>query len=173
MKRNIALMPTDLYKFFAVPPRISPFSFEDGITEGLRTQLMCSSSQGDQPFNITWLKDHRIIFAPNRKTKQQKSGDVDGDFSSWKTNDLYYVDSTIQINEYAPFSSILSIENLTSNHNGNYTCRISNTGGVVDHTAVLVVAGSYTTYLYFTRTHYTIKKSFKSSHLKFECLHNK
>lgn len=71
---------------------------------------------------------------------------ADGDYGTWKANDKssqYYVDNTIHINEYAPFSSILSIENLTANHNGNYTCRISNLGGTVDHTAILSVAGSY------------------------------
>lgn len=76
---------------------------------------------------------------------------LDVDFGPWNgiagaSNDpsqQFYVDNTIHINEYAPFSSILSIENLTSHHNGNYTCRISNHGGTVDHTAVLSVAGLY------------------------------
>lgn len=101
---------------FTVPPRISPFNFEDDITEGMRTQLMCSSSQGDQPFNITWLKDQQSLDAS--------------------------IDRTININEYAPFSSILTIHNLTSGHNGNYTCQISNRGGAVQYTALLSVAGA-------------------------------
>lgn len=99
----------------SVPPRISPFTFEDDIHEGMRTQLMCSSSQGDQPFNITWLLDRQTII-------QQEN--------------------TININEYAPFSSILTIHNVTSRHNGNYTCEITNIAGTVDFTAVLSVAGS-------------------------------
>lgn len=102
-----------------VPPRIAPFRFEDDITEGMRTQLMCASSQGDQPFNITWLKDDRPL-------------------------QLVPSDS-ITISEYAPFSSILTIHNLTSGHNGNYTCRVANRGGQVDHTASLSVAGKYPT----------------------------
>lgn len=137
-----------------VPPRISPFNFEKDITEGLRTQLMCSSSQGDQPFNITWLKDHRIIYTRNSNKPIDSGGNMPGldvDFGPWNgiagaSNDpsqQFYVDNTIHINEYAPFSSILSIQNLTSHHNGNYTCRISNHGGTVDHTAVLSVAGLY------------------------------
>lgn len=142
---------------FLVPPRISPFNFEKDITEGLRTQLMCSSSQGDQPFNITWLKDQRIIYTRN-SNKQHIDGLAGGDseFNMWKANDpssQYYIDHTIHINEYAAFSSILSIENLTSNHNGNYTCRISNQGGTVDHTTVLSVAGSYTHALFKQHSH--------------------
>lgn len=140
-----------------MPPRISPFNFEKDITEGLRTQLMCSSSLGDQPFNITWLKDQRIISTRN-SNKPIDGGNIpsgsDNDFGMWKSstaNDQsqYYIDNTIHINEYAPFSSILSIENLTSHHNGNYTCRISNLGGTVDHTAVLSVAGLYNKIVFF------------------------
>lgn len=134
-----------------VPPRISPFSFEKDITEGLRTQLMCSSSLGDQPFNITWLKDQRTIYTRN-SNKLIDAGSIPGSdsaFDMWKSSapsehsQQYFVDNTIHINEYAPFSSILSIENLTSHHNGNYTCRISNQGGTVDHSAILSVAGLY------------------------------
>lgn len=109
---------------------------------------MCSSSQGDQPFNITWLKDQRIIYT-RRQKQQNDEMHLDNDLAVLR-NELpstYYIDNTIQINEYAPFSSILSIENLTSHHNGNYTCRISNQGGVVDHTAILSVAGSYIHFL--------------------------
>lgn len=114
---------------------------------------MCSSSQGDQPFNITWLKDQRTIYTrnSNKKPIDGMPSPLDTDYGMWKgmhhehsAQPQYYIDNTIHINEYAPFSSILSIENLTSNHNGNYTCRISNQGGTVDHTAVLSVAGSYT-----------------------------
>lgn len=120
-----------------VPPRISPFNFDRDITEGMHTRLMCSSSQGDQPFNITWLKDQRIIV-----TRDKQPTDAAPDI--WRASDqsMYYVDNTIRINDNIPFTSILQFENLTSTHNGNYTCRISNHGGTADHTAILSVAGS-------------------------------
>lgn len=82
----------------------------------MRTQLMCSSSQGDQPFNITWLKDNNQI----------------------NSNSI-----NININEYSQFSSILTIHNVSSQHNGNYTCQIRNRAGIVDYMAVLSVAGLY------------------------------
>lgn len=107
---------------------------------------MCSSSQGDQPFNITWLKDQRVIFTRNSNKQQIDSMPAPENYGTWRVHDQssqYYVDNTIHINEYAPFSSILSIENLTSSHNGNYTCCITNQGGTVDHTAILSVAGLY------------------------------
>lgn len=102
----------------AVPPRISPFSFENDITEGMRTQLMCTSSQGDQPLNITWWKDDRQLSHPLEDQ------------------------SSIEINDYAVFSSILTIHNVTSAHNGNYTCQITNRAGIVGYTALLSVSGS-------------------------------
>lgn len=150
-----------------VPPRIAPFNFESDITEGMRTHIMCSSSTGDHPFNITWLKNHQIIYnsnlnsphgagARNQKPSSSSTGDEDkiGGMHSRKRENSYSVDSTINISDYPPYSSILTIENLTSNDNGNYTCQISNHGGIVEHTAVLSVAGLYIFHsCCFSRTH--------------------
>uniref|UniRef100_A0A1I8PJY9 Down syndrome cell adhesion molecule-like protein Dscam2 n=1 Tax=Stomoxys calcitrans TaxID=35570 RepID=A0A1I8PJY9_STOCA len=121
-----------------VPPRISPFSFEDEITEGMRTQLMCSSSQGDQPFNITWLKDGSSIkggMNDDAVDGKRQNDHNPGDGSAPKAPD-----PSLTINEYAPFSSILSIHNVTSRHNGNYTCRVTNRAGSVEYTALLSVS---------------------------------
>ncbi|KOX73570.1 Down syndrome cell adhesion molecule-like protein Dscam2 [Melipona quadrifasciata] len=95
-----------------VPPRISPFYFENGVTEGMRTQLMCTTSQGDQPFNITWLMDDKPIQTGNN----------------------------IQISDYPPFSSILTINNVSAKHSGNYTCQISNVAGLAEYSTSLSVA---------------------------------
>lgn len=84
----------------------------------MRTQLMCTSSQGDQPLNITWSKD-------DRQLSQQLED---------KT--------TIEINDYTVFSSILTIHNVTSAHNGNYTCQVTNRAGTVGYMAPLSVSGS-------------------------------
>ncbi|CAD6997276.1 unnamed protein product [Ceratitis capitata] len=136
-----------------VPPRISPFNFEEEITEGMRTQLMCSSSQGDQPFNITWLKDNVPIVSnvahklPVANLPNDLNGGIGGNghigggggsAGGGKSNSP--TDSSLTINEYTPFSSIISIHNVTSRHNGNYTCRVSNRAGSVEYTAVLSVS---------------------------------
>lgn len=107
----------------------------------MRTQLMCSSSQGDQPFNITWLKDDVPIQTGNNPSnlddenfqREMNSGTGNSHFKS--------PDPSLTINEYAPFSSILSIHNVTSRHNGNYTCRVTNRAGSVEYTAMLSVSG--------------------------------
>lgn len=115
--------------FWAVPPRITPFSFGDDIQEGMRVQVMCTSSQGDQPFNISWYRDGKRLTSHQ---PQQKLNTVDE-----------MGDKTIEINEIQSFSSILTIHNITSHHNGKYTCQISNAAGSVELSNVLSVAGNY------------------------------
>lgn len=103
---------------------------------------MCTSTQGDQPFNITWYRDGK----PLRIGEQI----VDSSASSFATfnsvvHRQQFDERTIEINTIQALSSILTIHNITSQHNGNYTCQISNTAGSVDFTAVLSVSGKYNT----------------------------
>lgn len=116
-----------------VPPRITPFNFGDDIQEGMRVQTMCTSAQGDQPFNITWFRDSRAL----------KSGEQTDSTSPYVASNQrnHFDERTIEINTIQSFSSILTIHNITSQHNGNYTCQISNPAGVVDYTVALSVSG--------------------------------
>lgn len=97
---------------------------------------MCTSTQGDQPFNITWYRDSKAL----------KSGEQTDSTSSFASNQHrhHFDERTIEINTLQSFSSILTIHNITSQHNGNYTCQISNPAGVVDYTVALSVSGKYT-----------------------------
>jgi Immunoglobulin domain len=108
----------------------------------MRVQVMCTSTQGDQPFNITWYRDGKAL-----KTGEQmdtlSSKPVYGNSNYPPRKNLQIFDEkTIEINTIQSFSSILTIHNITSQHNGNYTCLILNPGGVVDYTAVLSVSGN-------------------------------
>jgi len=119
---------------FIVPPRISPFYFGNGVMEGMRTQLMCTTSQGDQPFNITWLMDEKPI--------QVRPSDGGTSVSSVQTAAATVETSNgIQISDYPPFSSILTINSVSASHSGNYTCQISNVAGLAEHSTSLSVAG--------------------------------
>ncbi|XP_036147341.1 Down syndrome cell adhesion molecule-like protein Dscam2 isoform X4 [Monomorium pharaonis] len=120
-----------------VPPRISPFYFGDGVMEGQRTQLMCTTSQGDQPFNITWLMDEKPI--------QVRPSDGGTSVSSVQTAAAaaaatVETSNGIQISDYPPFSSILTINSVSASHSGNYTCQISNVAGLAEHSTSLSVA---------------------------------
>lgn len=108
----------------------------------MRVQVMCTSAQGDQPFNITWYRDGKAL-----KTGEQmdtiSSKPMYGNSNYPPRQQLQILDEkTIEINTIQSFSSILTIHNITSQHNGNYTCLISNPGGVVEYTAVLSVSGN-------------------------------
>lgn len=93
---------------------------------------MCTSTQGDQPFNITWYRDSKAL----------RSGEQTDSTSSSSSHQRHHFDErTIEINAIQTFSSVLTIHNISSQHNGNYTCQISNPAGVVDYTVALSVSG--------------------------------
>ncbi|EEB16564.1 down syndrome cell adhesion molecule, putative [Pediculus humanus corporis] len=94
-----------------VPPIIEPFSFQDGLSEGMRTRTVCGVSQGDPPLTITWLKDGGSL-PPHLG-------------ANYTTLDAY--------------SSLLSIPSLTSLHSGDYTCVASNPVAELRYTAKLLV----------------------------------
>ncbi|XP_076760113.1 cell adhesion molecule Dscam2 isoform X3 [Xylocopa sonorina] len=122
-----------------VPPRISPFYFENGVTEGMRTQLMCTTSQGDQPFNITWLMDDKPIqVRPGDGSSPSASSSSSS--SAGSTAAVVETGNNIQISDYPPFSSILTINNVSARHSGNYTCQISNVAGLAEYSTSLSVA---------------------------------
>lgn len=126
---------------YLVPPRISPFAFEDEITEGMRTQIMCSSSQGDQPFNITWHRNNVLILSNTPIANSNTAVIKYLTTTSKQSEEFLPPDPSLTINQYTPFSSILSIHNVSSSHNGNYTCRVGNHAGTVEFTAPLSVSG--------------------------------
>jgi len=112
---------------------------------------MCTTSQGDQPFNITWLMDEKPI--------QVRPSDGGTSVSSVQTvaaaaaaaaaavaavaaaAATVQTSNGIQISDYPPFSSILTINSVSASHSGNYTCQISNVAGLAEHSTSLSVAG--------------------------------
>ncbi|EAT34335.1 AAEL013409-PA [Aedes aegypti] len=94
-----------------VPPNIEPFSFQDGLAEGMRTRTVCGVSKGDQPMSFKWLKD----------------GDP---LSSMLGANVSTLDQ---------YSSLLNIPSLSAAHSGDYTCVASNPAAEVKFTASLQV----------------------------------
>ncbi|KAF4517521.1 hypothetical protein B566_EDAN006523 [Ephemera danica] len=96
-----------------VPPSIEPFSFQDGLTEGMRTRTVCGVSRGDPPITISWLKDG-VPITPNS-----------------------YVNVTV----IDSFTRLLSIAGLLAQHSGEYTCVATNEAAKVQVSATLKVKG--------------------------------
>ena len=100
--------------YISVPPKISPFTADRDLHLGERTTLTCSVTRGDLPLSISWLKDGRSMGPSERVT----------------------------ITNMEQFSSILMIESLSPDHNGNYSCVARNLAAEVSHTQRLVVHGN-------------------------------
>ena len=84
-----------------------------GYSIGQRVLIPCVVISGDYPIYFTWQKDGRPIAAN--------------------------LSVTIDNNE---FSSLLRIANLSSVHNGNYTCIAHNEAAAVEHQSQLIVKGT-------------------------------
>ncbi|KAL1457022.1 hypothetical protein WDU94_001699 [Cyamophila willieti] len=80
------------------------------LMEGVRTQVSCVVQSGDLPLSLQWYRNGLAISQP---------------------------DIFIKSDQYA---SILSIERVTRNHAGNYTCVATNAAKSTQATAQLVVA---------------------------------
>ena len=82
----------------------------------MRTRVYCTINQGDQPLDIKWLKNGKLIESSNQ-------------FASVRAIDQ--------------FSVALVIENLSALHNGNYSCEVTNDAAIVSHTAELLVNSKF------------------------------
>ena len=98
-----------------VPPRIEHFSFREGLSEGMRTRVVCGIYQGDQPLILTWLREGSPLHLSGLPSIQVKAIDQ--------------------------FSSVLIIGPLSAEHAGRYTCRANNAAGSVEASADLSING--------------------------------
>uniref|UniRef100_T1JAL8 Down syndrome cell adhesion molecule-like protein Dscam2 n=1 Tax=Strigamia maritima TaxID=126957 RepID=T1JAL8_STRMM len=102
----------DVEVVVVVPPMIAPFSFQgEQFVEGMRTRATCYVSKGDLPITISWLKDEHPM----------------------------PTSMGIGIRVIDEYSSILTIDNVTHVHSGNFTCVARNSVAVANVTAKLIV----------------------------------
>ena len=78
-------------------------------------QLNCIVATGDTPLHITW-----SFHGKDSSTRSQAG---------------------VNVMKVGAKGSILSIESVTSDHSGNYTCTAKNSAGTANYTAELVVNG--------------------------------
>lgn len=115
-----------------VPPRIAPFSFNQGLSEGVRSQVTCVIEEGDPPFTILWSKDGDSISDSN-------VADYGGSRSGLSGKLRHIPD--LKVTNIDAHSSTIIIDRVTSAHTGNYTCVVRNSVAEVRRTAELVVRG--------------------------------
>ncbi|KAI5745650.1 hypothetical protein M8J76_013118 [Diaphorina citri] len=96
-----------------VPPKIQPFSFgDDPLEEGDTSIVNCLIFNGDLPINFTWLFNARPIPADS---------------------------NLVSISQSSRKLSVLSIESLTYQHAGNYTCVATNEAATSSYSSELKV----------------------------------
>lgn len=97
----------------SVPPRITPFSFEDNpLHEGQYTQINCLVAEGDLPIEIDW------------------------ELNGKKVNE--FVASIAKVGKR---SSLLTIETVSYANIGNYSCKARNQAGHSEFITQLQVNG--------------------------------
>ncbi|KAK7068344.1 hypothetical protein SK128_025459 [Halocaridina rubra] len=116
----------------------------------MRARVMCGVSHGDSPLTLDWLKDGRPLSMGGS--------------------------STVQVMVLDPFTSVLSINSLTAEHSGKYTCKAQNAAATVRFDATLTVyalhlagrfAGNVTPSI-----HISMLASSPQSHYAAHILHN-
>ncbi|GFO29921.1 Down syndrome cell adhesion molecule [Plakobranchus ocellatus] len=105
--RENAGMERSMFISVVEPPRIDPFHFRKR-KQGDRILVTCAIISGDLPITIQWEKDGTAI-PPDLGIRIQQLGDY----------------------------SILSINDASPVHDGNYTCYVSNAAASVNYTASL------------------------------------
>ena len=93
-----------------------PFYFEDGpASTGQDITVMCAVPDGDLPIDITWYLNGRSIV--------EYSG--------------------ISTSKVGKRNQALSIDSVSAEHSGNYTCSAKNSGGSATYTTELKVYGTF------------------------------
>ncbi|EFX83213.1 hypothetical protein DAPPUDRAFT_48415, partial [Daphnia pulex] len=97
------------------PPRITPFGMPlRNVMVNSRVQVSCVIEEGDPPFRIRWFRDDRPL--------------------------LHHHVAGLRLTDFNSYSSILTIDQVTVNHGGNYSCRASNAAGTAVHATLLQVS---------------------------------
>lgn len=97
-----------------VPPKIAPFNFGDEPSNfGDSASVQCLVSSGDLPVEFRWLYNSRPV------------SEIAG----------------ITTAKMGKRNSVLTIDSVTGQQAGNFTCQASNSASSVDFTAELIVNG--------------------------------
>ncbi|GFY12183.1 titin [Trichonephila clavipes] len=94
-------------------PKIKSFHFSNELEMGMRESVRCNVLNGDPPFEFSWYKDGLPL------------KDARG----------------ISVRKTDEYDSILVISKVDADSNGNYTCKVSNSRGFDEKSAILSVKG--------------------------------
>lgn len=129
-----------LFLSILVAPMLSPFLAPPNLREGMRSMLTCSVLEGDAPFLMRWMKDDQLIGAQLLPPSLTSAGSMGTRFPALGATSNHRYRITYGEEE---FSSTLFFTNVSFEDNGNYSCVVSNTVSVTNHTVHMVVKGTH------------------------------
>ncbi|KAM7294602.1 hypothetical protein ISCGN_024108 [Ixodes scapularis] len=98
----------------AVAPKLQDFSFPSHVALGKRAQVNCAVYEGDGPLTFFWTKDG-VRLASGQETSIRQTTDL---------------------------TSLLTLDSVSVQSIGNYTCVVNGPGGSDSYTATLFVKGA-------------------------------
>lgn len=94
-------------------PKIKKFAFEENVKEGDFASATCIAISNEKPLSFSWSKNHQEIHSSSKGTKINGGEDY----------------------------SILMLNEVSIEDDGNYTCKVENSRGSVTYSAALSVKG--------------------------------
>ena len=98
---------------FRDSPQVQPFTFGSGVKEGHFVGAVCNAIHGSQPLDFLWFKDGEPLDQADVEVVSSSS------------------------------ASFLSIEAVTPEHVGEYTCVVENDWGSSHYTSSLMIDGEF------------------------------
>ncbi|KAK8765882.1 hypothetical protein V5799_007340 [Amblyomma americanum] len=99
--------------FWTDKPRIQPLAFPEVVNLGEEVSVTCAAASGRKPFRFAWAKDGKPLVDSKTKYSRRVLDNV----------------------------AVMTIESVSAQDVGNYTCTVSNHFGIDRATAALVVDG--------------------------------
>lgn len=139
---------SSLYVKVAIAPLISPFVSPPNLREGMRSMLTCSILEGDPPYTFHWFKNDEAIF-PNFNSNYDLPGKSGLGGSGNNNNGIIIshhsgsstATARMTVSSTNEFSSTLTINQVSYEDNGNFTCVVTNPAASSNYTVAMVVKG--------------------------------
>ncbi|XP_059350890.1 cell adhesion molecule Dscam2-like isoform X2 [Daphnia carinata] len=131
-------------------PRITPFGMPSrNVMVNSRVQVSCVIEEGDPPFHIRWYRDdkplvHHHHHLSSSASSAHRPANPVASLSSTdppiRHGPLGAIANGLRLTDFNSYSSILTIDQVTVNHGGNYSCRAENAAGTAVHSTLLHVS---------------------------------
>ncbi|KAI9556414.1 hypothetical protein GHT06_016202 [Daphnia sinensis] len=129
-------------------PRITPFGMPSrNVMVNSRVQVSCVIEEGDPPFHIRWFRDDKPLVHHHHHLSSSSQHRPANPVAPLSSTDppirhglIGSIANGLRLTDFNSYSSILTIDQVTVNHGGNYSCRAENAAGTAVHSTLLHVS---------------------------------